>query len=73
MGVGAWVALVIGLGVGAGAATYYFMTHAPDPASGCDCPAPDVCTIEGTDGICPTGYAPDPENPGCCYGLTHPN
>jgi hypothetical protein len=65
VGAKVWIALLVGVAGGTAAATAYFVLNQPKQPA-CECPAPDVCPIPNTDGVCPTNYEPDPDNPGCC-------
>ncbi|HTW76339.1 MAG TPA: hypothetical protein VMG14_01040 [Thermoplasmata archaeon] len=71
---GAKIAAAVGLATGGIAALAWWLSQAPPPSGSCPtgetecgggvcCPGTDVCETGGT---CPDGYAPDPDNAGCC-------
>ncbi|MEM3861841.1 MAG: Ig-like domain-containing protein [Thermoplasmatales archaeon] len=39
-------------------------------STSCSCPTGEVCEVNG---VCPTGYVPDPNNPGCCMSSSSCN
>ena len=61
IGVGAAAAVVIGI---AAAVSAKPPPVTPPPPSGCTCPSGDVCP--DSNGVCPSGYIPDPNAAGCC-------
>jgi hypothetical protein len=50
----------------AGSLLAWAMWARSGPGVGAGCTYPDVPTIAGSGGICPGGYVPDPNSPGCC-------
>lgn len=59
---------IIGAGAAAAAAGIALAlsakAQAAPPPPSCSCPSGEVC--QNTDGSCPSGYFPDPNNAGCC-------